>query len=339
MTEKTSKIKGCLIGGAAGDALGYAVEFCGEDTIFQQFGEKGITEYQLHNGRALISDDTQMTMFTAGGIISGLGGEELLQHNIADNYQNWYDTQTTKYTPLSTKSFLLLNIPELYSRRAPGNTCMSALQTRRYQQDRPRSYISDTINNSCGCGGVMRVAPIGFIDDNIKNVDLLAAEAAAITHSHPLGYIPAAILAHIVNRCIYPSANCGSLAEIVADAAYVAEKIFRHDKHLDKQIATLKKAIELSENSAPDLDNIHALGEGWVGDEALNIAVYCALRHKDNFSDAIIAAVNHKGDSDSTGAICGNILGAYLGYDRIEDKWKNNLELKDEMLKLAERFV
>ena len=84
------------------------------------------------------------------------------------------------------------------------------------------------------------------------------------------------------------------------------------------------------------MDNIRRIGEGWVAEETLAIAIYCALRHQDNFSDGIIAAVNHAGDSDSTGAIAGNILGALLGYEAMEKKWKENLELSDVIMELAD---
>ena len=60
--REINKFRGCLIGGAAGDALGYAVEFKTADRIFAQYGENGITEYELTNGVAEISDDTQMTL-------------------------------------------------------------------------------------------------------------------------------------------------------------------------------------------------------------------------------------------------------------------------------------
>ena len=63
------RFRGCLIGGVAGDALGYAVEFMRERDIFRTFGEKGITEYELSKGKALFSDDTQMTLFTATGLL------------------------------------------------------------------------------------------------------------------------------------------------------------------------------------------------------------------------------------------------------------------------------
>lgn len=88
-------------------------------------------------------------------------------------------------------------------------------------------------------------------------------------------------------------------------------------------------AIELSTNNESDIDNIHKLGEGWVAEETLAIAIYCSLKYKNDFSKGVIAAVNHNGDSDSTGAVTGNILGALLGFEAIESKWKNNLELSE----------
>lgn len=85
-----------------------------------------------------------------------------------------------------------------------------------------------------------------------------------------------------------------------------------------------------------DLDAIQQLGEGWVAEETLAIAVYCSLKYSDDFDKALIASVNHSGDSDSTGAVTGNILGAYLGLQGIPQKYLDNLELKEVILELAD---
>jgi ADP-ribosylglycohydrolase len=85
-----------------------------------------------------------------------------------------------------------------------------------------------------------------------------------------------------------------------------------------------------------DLDAIHLLGEGWVGDEALAIAVYCALKYSGDIDNALIAAVNHNGDSDSTGAITGNIIGAQVGLSGIPAKYTEKLELRDLIIEVAD---
>ena len=97
----------------------------------------------------------------------------------------------------------------------------------------------------------------------------------------------------------------------------------------------MNMAVDLVGNNDDDGANIIKLGEGWVGHETIAIAVYCALRYEHDFSRAIIAAVNHDGDSDSTGAVCGNILGAYLGLEGIEPRWKKNLELYDTIMEIG----
>ena len=67
--------------------------------------------------------------------------------------------------------------------------------------------------------------------------------------------------------------------------------------------------------------------------------MFCCLRYPDDFSKAVIAAVNHSGDSDSTGAIVGNIMGAYLGIEAIESRWLDRLEARDEILRLADDLI
>ncbi len=97
--KSLDKYRGCLIGGAAGDALGYAVEFLDEESIFKRYGKKGIMEYELVDGIAQISDDTQMTLFTANGLLLGtmqnITGEIMgtYPEYIACCYKDWLQTQ------------------------------------------------------------------------------------------------------------------------------------------------------------------------------------------------------------------------------------------------------
>ena len=98
----------------------------------------------------------------------------------------------------------------------------------------------------------------------------------------------------------------------------------------------MRRALILGGNDLTDIENIRKLGEGWVGEEALAIAVYSVARHIDSFSDTIIAAVNHDGDSDSTGSIAGNIMGAIVGYENIPSNYKEHLELHNVILEIAD---
>ena len=348
------KIRGSLFGGAVGDALGYPVEFMGDEEIFSQFGRQGIRQYAPDNpgGKARISDDTQMTLFTANGILlantrasmRGIGG---VPHGyVATCYQDWLKTQELSFREgkqlrrgygRETVSWLM-DVPELYDRRAPGNTCLSALRALRREKDIPYSFLEQPQNNSKGCGGVMRVAPLGlkaYPAVSLADLDREGAEIAAITHGHSLGYMTASVLVHIISRLVYPRAAL-TLKEIVLEARDTVAQVFKGDEHLQELMDIINLAVSLVENEKPDLSNIHTLGEGWVAEETLAIAIYCSLRHQDDFSAGVIAAVNHRGDSDSTGAVTGNILGALLGYDAIEEQWKHGLELSDVILEMAD---
>ena len=184
----------------------------------------------------------------------------------------------------------------------------------------------------------MRVAPIGlYFETNrrtIDEIDMIGAETAAITHGHELGYIPAAGLVHIVQLLSHNEDI--SLLDAVLDMKEALRRQFTNRKHLSEQIDLIDKAIALSKEDIDDLEAIRELGQGWVAEETLAIAIYCSLKYSDDFDKAIIASVNHSGDSDSTGAVTGNILGAYLGLKGIPQKYLDNLELKDVILEIAD---
>ncbi len=341
-------IRGCLFGGAVGDALGYPVEFMDDTVIFGKYGKNGITEYNYDrfSGKALISDDTQMALFTANGLIFGdtrgcmRGIQAQLHYYVAEAYQDWLYTQNGTYIDRAQRRdnqiSWLCDVPELYSRRAPGNTCISALSKtggKGYGAD----LLKNPVNNSKGCGGIMRIAPLALnYETNMEWLDMEAAYIAAITHGHSLGYMSAAVLCHIINRIVFSKDKYFSLNEIVMEAKTTVESLFAGDEYLSELLAIIDKAILLSKNNENDIDNIRKLGQGWVAEETLAIAIYCSLKYSNDFSRGIIAAVNHSGDSDSTGAVTGNILGALFGYSAIEDKWKDNLECSDVILEIAD---
>ena len=344
---------GCLIGGACGDALGYAVEFQDYRSIVNRYGPEGITAYELdsRSGRALISDDTQMTLFTAAALLDersaaawprdgGTFDEVAWASCVWDYYLDWLATQIPgSRTP--AQPTWLNGVPELRSCRAPGNTCLSALR------GGVLGTVDSPVNDSKGCGGVMRVAPIGLrgaglaveADEEAKErcariAGRAGAAAAALTHGHELGYIPAAGLAHLV--CLACCRPDRPLREIVLDMRRALERGFQGRRHLPAMLKLIDKALRLAENDGSgDVQAIRQLGGGWVAEETLAIAVYCTVKYSRDFKKAIIAAVNHSGDSDSTGAVTGNILGAYLGLEGIPSEFTADLECREEILRMA----
>ena len=259
-------------------------------------------------------------------------------------YLDWLHTQewTSRHEDARVDSWLM-DVPELYSRRAPGNTCLSALHSIEEGKE-PR-------NNSCGCGGVMRTAPLallnqlhGYAGGNILYCDMCAAEAARITHKHPLGFIPSAILNDILMQILegreqrlesYVEQALSRLPEIVSVEDDNKKYGELWPEEIRKQKRLITKALDLAHSDVEDHFAIESIGGGWTGHEALAIAIYSTVRHQDSFEDAVVSCVNHSGDSDSTGAICGNIMGALLGRSAIPAHFTDKLELRDVIEEMA----
>ncbi len=325
--------RGCLLGGALGDALGYEVEFMRLEDIKQRYGPPGIN---ILPQPALISDDTQMTMFTAEGLLRAKlrGNERGACHPpsvVHHAYLRWLHTQGEENEAYAdsfgrpTDDGWLVQLDRLHHRRAPGLTCMSALRSPRF------GTMTEPLNNSKGCGGVMRVAPVGLVVDDPFQ---LGCEIAALTHGHPTGYLPAGVLAAIICEII-----CGAELEPAIEKAL--QQLRTYEGH-QETLACVELALDLNWDAASCYEhekNIRRIGEGWVAEEALAIAIYSALVAEGDFLEGICVAVNHDGDSDSTGAIAGNILGAYLGVSALPAKWIEQLELNREITALADDLL
>ena len=319
------RYRGCLLGGAAGDALGYPVEFLSLADIRERYGPAGITSYALQHGVAQISDDTQMTLFTANGLlfyetrrrIGAPGGGSVIGAATAC-YRDWLTTQREPFRPETwnhtAHTAWLMNVPELYQRRAPGITCMEAIaQGAGGTIDRP-------INQSKGCGGIMRVAPAGLRLSEPGGAGLLAAQLAAVTHGHELGYLPAGVLGYCVSALVHGETD-SILGAVQSGLTWAAQR-FSDAQHLTALVHLVEKAVHLSTEDVEDTAGDPASWgrAGWRR-RPLAIAVYCALKYENDFDRALIAAVNHSGDSDSTGAVTGNLLGARLGLAGIPAKY------------------
>ncbi|WP_199441653.1 ADP-ribosylglycohydrolase family protein [Umezawaea beigongshangensis] len=319
MTNLHDRVSGFLLAGAVGDALGAPIEFDRIDAIRAAHGPAGLTDLVPAFGRAgAITDDTQMTLFTLEGLVLARrhGVDPLLAVRAA--YGRWLQTQGG---PEVTPDGWLIHERELHSLRAPGNTCLTALRRPTF------GTVTNRLNTSKGCGGVMRAAPAALWSTDVREVFALGAGVAALTHGHPSGYLSAGVLAVLVRRLLdgddLPNATAVARAELV-----------RWEGH-QEQLVLLDRAVEMTRDGRPTPEVIaDRLGGGWVGEEALAISLHAALV-ADDVADGLVLAVNHSGDSDSTGAICGNLLGARDGAGTVPQHWLDRLELRDAVERLA----
>ena len=304
--------------------------------ILRRFGPNGITQYApAYGGLGTITDDTQMSLFTAEGLIRGwvrgrFKGITTYSGVTAHAYLRWLQTQGER--PSCDIDFgtdepgWLFQQRQLHSRRAPGNTCLSAL--------RAMSSLGELArNDSKGCGGVMRVAPVGLFAWRLRQYESahdafrLGTELAALTHGHPTGALTGGVLAVL----ILALTDGASLPE----ALRPSKAILRAETGPKGTMRAIERAETLAVSGLPHEEAIARLGQGWIAEEALAISIYCALVAR-NFKQGVILAVNHDGDSDSTGSIVGNLLGAMHGVKAIPTEWLEPLELRDVITELAE---
>jgi ADP-ribosylglycohydrolase len=327
------RFAGCLLGGAVGDALGAPVEFMELAQILRQCGPAGVRGYEPGpGGIGRITDDTQMTLFTAEGLIrswvrSRFRADSSPRAMVAYAYLRWLRTQGER-----TRAGLeadagadgwLFGHRELHQRRAPGLTCLSALRAM-------LSVTEPAINNSKGCGGVMRVAPVGLFAWRLGWSPELAfkigTQLAGITHGHPTGELAGGALALV----IFALADGATLPQ----AIYAARQCLLPRPGHEETLAAIELAEQLARSDTRHDLAIARVGEGWVAEEALAISLYCALV-AGSFSEGVLMAVNHDGDSDSTGSITGNLLGTMFGVQAIPPQWLEPLELRDVIAELA----
>lgn len=316
------RFRGCLLAGATGDALGAPVEFMCRTEILHRFGAAGITTFAPgYDYPGAITDDTQMTLFTAEGLLAAWLGEGDVAVATARSYLSWLRTQHEwPYEPLLAAIEpvgWLWQQPELHHRRSPGITCLSALMAM-------PELGAPADNNSKGCGGVMRAAPVGLYAWAQRwspaQTFAVGTALAALTHGHRSGTFTAGVLAVLVQALCDGATLPAALA--------LAKPLLQAEAGHEETLYALAAAERHAASNLDPAQAVAQLGEGWVAEEALAIAVYCALVAADLHA-GVILAVNHDGDSDSTGAIAGNLLGALHGVQAIPPAWLTPLELRE----------
>jgi ADP-ribosylglycohydrolase len=338
--DHTARVRGCLLGGAIGDALGAPVEFMSLAEIRRSFGADGLEEMAPAYGRVgAITDDTQMTLFTAEGLIRaqvravGRGichPPSVIHHALV----RWLHTQGERSAAMPSAGEKwpdgwLVERRELYARRAPGMTCLSSLKA-------STRFGDDARNDSKGCGAIMRIAPIGLFvhlaDDGSSPLAFtMACESARSTHGHPTSTVASGAFALIIAHVLQGK----DLRQAITESRPWVER----GGDSEEVLRAMDQAVELAASTALSApETVERLGGGWIAEEALGISLFCALR-ADSFEHGARLAVNHGGDSDSTGSLTGQLLGTLWGVDSLPARWLDQLELREVTDQLARDLV
>ncbi|MFB9179148.1 ADP-ribosylglycohydrolase family protein [Dactylosporangium sucinum] len=327
-----SKVRGAVFGLAFGDALGYPTEFLPYDAIVRQHGPRGPRELP---SRALVTDDTQMTLAVADGLVGALEEPPL---------------SAERLEPLIRKEFLdWWRSPD--NNRAPGNTCMAACAS----MAAGKPWWEATIAGSKGCGANMRVAPMGIVPGLSDDERAGAAQLqAALTHGHPTGLAASELSAFAV-RWLLDGMAVAELPEALRQRCLSQRQVYRGEwlgDHLWRQpmaespeafIARgwdeCRAALDGLEDAVryvgPDADPCAAGGAGWVAEEALATALFCVLVFPDDPVGAIARGAASSGDSDSIASLAGGFAGAVHGAEAWPAEWFERIEYSDHLDRLA----
>jgi ADP-ribosylglycohydrolase len=251
----------------------------------------------------------------------GATADDLLSR-VWQEYRKWYFSQS-----------------EVGESRAPGESCLNSLSA-----NIPGS-LQKRINQSAGCGGIMRVHPVGiaFYND-ARKAFMIGMQIAALTHGHPNGYIPSGFMAALVAGLVSGKSLKISFKEawLLLDSKDVIDQ---NDAADTKTV--LKNACEspVSGDHGMIIDRevgqSNTNGGGWLGHDALAIAIYAVRCFLAEPLEAVRVAVNHSGDSDSTGSIAGAIIGAIYGPELFNNALEQQgilLERREE-LEMIGRFL
>ncbi len=300
---KNYRAKGMLYGLAIGDALGKPTEFISSKEIKKLYGEEGIQDLPTP---ALYTDDTQMTLSIVRALLdSGEKNCELIMNSLQKEFSSW------------------LYSDEWFAGGA-GRTCTEGVKNLK----KGIHWTKSGIVGSKGCGSAMRVLPIGYLYQNDPNRLREIAHASGIcTHNHPTAdaaCIGAAYLVKLVLDGVAPANLIPNLLNFTKGLS----------KEWDDAINKIEKCLDWDDEEKA----LNYLGEGWIGEEAVALALYCFLKYQSDYKKVVVRAANTNGDSDSIACISGGISGAYLGLEAISQEWVQKIDNSDYIEYLAERL-
>jgi ADP-ribosylglycohydrolase len=301
--DDLQQARGVIYGLAIGDALGWPTEFVSLPAIKSKFGPSGITDLP---DPALFTDDTQMSLAIAEALIqAGEKDIESIMAAVKKEFVKWYHS------------------PE--NNRAPGNACLEGVAN----MEAGVHWSKSGVAGSKGCGSAMRAAPIGyFYRDDPAKLKAVAHATGICTHGHPTADAACIGAACLVKMALDGVKPREMIPRLLACTAGVSGEFQR-------AVSKINECLAWEDPEAA----LRHLGEGWVGEEAVALALYCFLKSPGDYRRVVTRAANTNGDSDSVACIAGSISGACLGAAAIPGDWIRRIEKSDYLNRLAERLA
>jgi len=302
--NKLDKCKGSLVGLAIGDALGTTVEFKLPGTFEPMTDLIGGGYFDLEPGQW--TDDTSMALCLGDSLIEKKGFDAWDQ---LTKYSNWYRHGYNSSTGICFDI---------------GGATRQAICL---YESSGQPYCGNADRNMAGNGSIMRLAPIAiFYHDQPNELYKYSVLSSKTTHASP----------QCLDACLYLStiiagAINGYSKEDLLSPEILKKYFGRTEIELDYTIQGIVNG-SFKEKQPPEIN-----GSGYVVN-TLEAALW-AFYTTDSFKEGALKVVNLGNDADTTGAVYGQIAGAYYGLNEIPQNWKEILFRREDIENMANALV
>ena len=337
MIEKQRSFRGCLLGMAVGDAMGYAVDRKTLSQICADYGPNGLLGYDLVNGYADVTSYTQIAAFIANGLLFGITRGQLRGvmappvRYIDLALREWSRSQ--QFSDLQKNYCWLSTVPELKRRHCMDNWMLGTLTKEHL------GTMEEPINNSSHPATLTEAIPIAMLSSGLNleqaEANRLAAEAVALTHGNPEAFLSAAALTLAMSR-IFSEEEIDP-ETLAKETLNEIQLQFGREYHQTAKLWELcQLAITLSQSESTTAMEAMELLRCQTAPEVLAGVLYACITCRRDFDAAMITAVNHSGRSAAVGAITGAILGARMGEQALPEFYLESLEPTPYLLELSD---